>query len=146
MTLQEITKLYLDAMKSKDIVAKALFSTFKGQVESELKSKNAKSELDIIQSLVKKFTENAKLVNTEDSKKEILLLLPFMPKTLDTNLYDSIAKIIINNNQSTVNEIKAGNKVKIGFLVGMFMKESKVLYPGLSVDPKLVNEIIVKNT
>lgn len=136
-TLQDINKANLEAMKSKDSVARALFSTLKGSVETELK-KSTKSESEIIESLAKKFTENAKLVNTEESNKEIELLKQFLPSMLDNSLYKTLANTIISSNMNVVEEIKNGNPNKTGLLVGMFMKQSKIDYPGITTDAALV--------
>ncbi len=140
-TLQDISKANLEAMKAKNPVAKALFSTLKGAIETELKSSD-KTEKEIIEKLAKKFTENAKVMNTPEAAEEIELLKPFLPLTLDTSLYIDMAKTIVDANPTVVAEIKNGVNAKLGFLVGTFMKTAKANYPGMSVDPALVNDTI----
>lgn len=136
-TLQDINAANIKAMKEKNSIAKALFSTFKGAIETELKN-SKKEESVIIENLAKKFTENAKLMNNADSKEEIELLKPFLPSELEEREYARLAMDIINSNSKVIEEIKAGNKNKTGFLVGLFMKEAKIKFPGFSVNAELV--------
>lgn len=140
-TLQDITKANLEAMKAKNPVAKALFSTLKGAIETELKS-SKKTENEIIETFAKKFTENAKVMNTAEAQEEIELLKQFMPKSLDVAIYDTLAKEVIDANPTVIEEIKAGNKAKVGLLVGLFIKSAKVEYPGYSIDAAIVNNAI----
>lgn len=142
-TLKDISDANIQALKDKNNIAKALFSTLKGNIETELKN-SKKSESDIILMLAKKYTENAKIVNTSESLIEIELLKPFMPLTLDIEQYDIIAKQIIEGQKYIVEEIKNGNTQKIGILTGCFIKEAKIKYPGYSIDSNIVKESINK--
>ncbi len=145
MVLQDINKALVEAMKAKDTVAKALFQTFKGSIENDIKNNKILTDADmevLINTTAKKFTENAKIMNNADGLREIELLKPFMPLALDESLYAEIGTSIVANNQATVEDIRKGNNGKVGALVGMFMKECKTRYPGVSVEPKLANQAI----
>jgi Asp-tRNA(Asn)/Glu-tRNA(Gln) amidotransferase B subunit len=133
-TLQLIKIAHVTAIKENNKVAKALFSTLRGEIENELKSKTAKSENDIIESYAKKYTENAKLINTDESNQEIELLKPFMAEVLGDSEYDKIAKIIVENNADKVEQYVNGNKNMFNVLIGAFMKEAKQIYAGVSID------------
>lgn len=142
-TLKDISNANIQAMKDKNTIAKSLFSTFKGAVENELKS-STKLESDIIMAIAKKYTENAKIVGTDEALAEIELLKPFLPEEMSNEDYIMIATKVINDNPIIINEINSGNKTKLGVLVGAFMKESKLLHSGVSINANIVKETFNK--
>lgn len=145
MTIQDINKALVEAMKAKNTVAKLLFQTLKGAVENELKN-GARTDAqveELIRNTAKKFTENAKIMGTPDALVEIELLKPFMPAQLSESDYAALAMGVVGSNAATVEEIKSGkNPNKIGMLLGSFMKESKTKFPGVSADPVLAKHAV----
>lgn len=124
---------FITARKENDTVAKNLFSTLKGEFENQSKL-GKETEDAILEKLAKKMTENAKLVNTEDSLKEVELLKEFLPLELSQDeINDFLNQVLTSAN---------GNK-NVGMLLGSFMKLSKPT--GKSVDTNLVKELIAKN-
>lgn len=139
MNIENINKANMDAMRNKDSVARALFSTLKGNIENEMKA-GGKSETEIIQKLAKKYTENALIMNTEDSLKEVELLKPFMPQVLENQILDDITNNVIENNLDLYEQLKAGNKQITGRLVGLVMKQAKTAWPGYAIDSEHIKE------
>jgi len=140
MNKETINKAHIDAIKAKDPIAKALFSTFKGALDNELKSGSTKSEKEIIETIAKKFTENAKIMNTSEALQEIELLKPFLPAELENHLYDAAAKFVMENNLHLVEDIQQG-KGNVGKLIGLVMSHLKKTYPGISINPETVKEV-----
>lgn len=140
MNKETINKAHIDAIKAKDVIAKALFSTFKGALDNELKNGSTKSEKEIIETIAKKFTENAKIMNTAESIQEIELLKQFLPAELEPQAYNDAVNFIAENNLGMLEEIKNG-KGAPGKLVGLTIAKLKKDYPGLSIDPKIVTEL-----
>ena len=139
MNIEDINKANMNAMRNKDSVARALFSTLKGNIENELKA-GAKSETEIIQKLAKKYTENALVMNTEDSLREIELLKPFMPLVLENQILDGIINNVIENNLDVCEQIQNGNKQIMGRIMGLIMKQAKMDWPGYIVDSEHIKE------
>ena len=139
MNIEEINKANMNAMRNKDSVARALFSTLKGNIENEMKL-GGKSETEIIQKLAKKYTENALIMNTEDSLKEVELLKPFMPQVLENQILDDIVNNVIENNLNLCEQFQAGNKQIAGRLVGLVMKQAKTSWPGYVIDSEHIKE------
>jgi uncharacterized protein YqeY len=133
MNIQDINTANMNAMRNKDSVARALFSTLKGNIENEMKA-GGKSETEIIQKLAKKYTENALVMNTEDSLKEVELLKPFMPQVLENQNLDVIINNVIKNNLELCEQFQADNKQIAGRLVGLVMKQAKTDWPGYVID------------
>lgn len=140
MTKETINTAHINAIKTKDVVAKALFSTFKGALDNELKNGSKLSEKEIIQNIAKKFTENAKIMNTEDALKEIELLKPFLPQMLDEHLYSEVAKEVFYKNTELVDQIQQG-KANVGKFIGLVMSHLKATYPGTGINPDTVKQI-----
>lgn len=141
MNIQEINKANLEAMKNKDSVARALFSTLKGSIENEMKA-GGKDESDVIQRLAKKYTENALIMNNEESLREIELLKPFMPKVLENQILDDITNNVIENNLDICEKYQSGDKNSIGRLVGLVIKKAKIDHPGYAIDAEHIKESI----
>lgn len=140
MNKETINAAHINAIKTKDVVAKALFSTFKGALDNELKNGSKLSEKEIIQNIAKKFTDNAKIMNTEDALKEIELLKPYLPEELEPQLYDEAVKHVVENNLELAEQIQQG-KANSGKLVGLVMAYLKTTYPGIGVNPNTVKEL-----
>ena len=128
-----LNQSFIQARKDKDEVAKALFSSFKGEYDNALKNKAPEGDVTI-EKLAKKFTENAKIINTTDSLKEIELLKPFMPIMLTEERVREIVVETVNINPDKANNYKLGNK---GAFTGMVMKQIAG-----KADVTLVNKII----
>jgi len=117
--LELLNQSFIQARKDKDEVAKALFSSFKGEYDNALKNKSPEGD-STIEKLAKKFTENAKIVNTNDSLREIELLKPFMPIMLSEDKIKEIVVEVANVNPDKANNYKLGSK---GAFTGMVMKQ-----------------------
>lgn len=141
MNKETINAAHINAIKSKDVVAKALFSTFKGALDNELKNGSKLSEKEIIQNIAKKFTENAKIMNTEDALKEIELLKPFLPAELDDLTLTKEINDVVDQNTELVEQIRQG-KTNSGKLIGLVMGHLKKQHPGVSVNPEKVKAIV----
>jgi aspartyl/glutamyl-tRNA(Asn/Gln) amidotransferase, B subunit len=99
--------------------------------------------------LVKKIDE--KIISSKQSKEIIPIILEEdidvdkiieekgLVQISDTNEIKEFIKNVLNNNEESVNDFKAGNDRAIKFLMGMVMKESKG-----KVNPKLANEILLE--
>lgn len=143
-TLQQIKDAHINAIKTQNTVGKALFSTLKGAIENELKSGTTKSENDIIESIAKKFTENAKVMNTEDAKTEIELLKPFLAAELDDSEYSKIANQVVTDNSDKAEQYKNGNKNVLGAFTGSFMKIAKEIHKGVAIDANKAKNALIE--
>jgi len=119
--IELLSETRISARKGIDEVAKALFSTLKGEFDNAVKNGSHAEDLTI-EKLAKKMTDNAKIVGTADAMHEIELLKPFMPILMSEDELRNIIKTVIDNNPDKANNYKLGNK---GALVGMAMKEMK---------------------
>lgn len=125
----------MTAMKEKKDVAKALFSTLKGEYENAIKTGSPVGDVTI-EKLAKKMTENAKTIGSSEALEEIELLKPFMPIMLTEAEVRNIIKISIDDNPDKANKYKLGSK---GAFIGVVMKQIAG-----KADSTLVNEIITE--
>lgn len=132
-----LNQCFIQARKDKNEVAKALFSTFKGEYDNALKNKSPEGDATI-EKLAKKFTENAKIVNTSDSLLEIELLKPFMPIMLSEDKIKEIVIEVANINPDKANNYKLGSK---GAFTGMVMKQVAGKAEA-SVVTKVIDEVL----
>ena len=121
------------AMKEKKDVAKALFSTLKGEYENAIKTGSPANDATI-EKLAKKMTENAKTIGSPEALEEIELLKPFMPIMLSEIEVRSIIQSSIDANPDKANNYKLGSK---GAFTGIVMKQIAG-----KADSALVNQII----
>lgn len=117
--LELLNQNRIKALKEKDDVAKALFSTLKGEYENAIKNNSPIGNVTI-EKLAKKMTENAKIIGTSDALKEIELLKPFMPIMMNEDQVREIIKDVISVNPDKANNYRLGLK---GSITGMAMKE-----------------------
>ena len=129
---------FIQARKEKNEIARALFSSFKGEYDNALKNKSPEGDATI-EKLAKKFTENAKTVNTPDSLIEIELLKPFMPISLSDDRIKEIIVEVASINPDKANNYKLGNK---GAFTGMVMKQIAGKADA-SIVTKIIEEILV---
>lgn len=129
---------FIQARKEKNEIARALFSSFKGEYDNALKNKSPEGDATI-EKLAKKFTENAKTVNTPDSLIEIELLKPFMPISLSDDKIKEIIVEVASINPDKANNYKLGNK---GAFTGMVMKQIAGKADA-SIVTKIIEEILV---
>ncbi len=123
----------MTAMKEKKDIAKALFSTLKGEYENAVKSGSAEGDATI-EKLAKKMTENAKIIGSSEALEEIELLKPFMPIMLSEFEVRSIVQTSVDSNPDKANNYKLGNK---GAFTGIVMKQIAG-----KADSAMVNQII----
>jgi len=133
-----LNQCFIQARRDKNEVAKALFSTFKGEYDNALKNKSPEGDATI-EKLAKKFTENAKIVNTPDSLMEIELLKPFMPIMLTEEKVREIVVEVASVNPDKANNYKLGSK---GAFTGMVMKQIAGKAEA-SVVTKIIEEVLV---
>ena len=136
--LELLNRAFLEARKANEPTAKALFSTFKGAYENERKSSD-KTDDSIIESIAKKFTENAKVMK---NVFEMELLKPFMPKEVANSEYYISINEVLTNNIPKVEEFKAGKAQNIGLFMGLVMKDLKTRLPGQDVNPETVTNLL----
>lgn len=136
--LELLNQSFIQARKDKDEVAKALFSSFKGEYDNALKNKSPEGDTTI-EKLAKKFTENAKIINTPDSLREIELLKPFMPIMLSDDKIKEIVVEVANINPDKANNYKLGNK---GAFTGMVMKQIAGK-ADVSIVTKIIEEVLI---
>ncbi len=123
----------MTAMKEKKDVAKALFSTLKGEYENAIKTGSPVGDVTI-EKLAKKMTENAKIIGNTEALEEIELLKPFMPIMLSEFEVRSIVQTSVDANPDKANNYKLGNK---GAFTGIVMKQIAG-----KADSAMVNQII----
>ena len=126
--LELLNENFIQARKDKNEIAKALFSSFRGEYDTAVK-KGSSPDDSTIEKIAKKMTENAKEVGTPEALQEIELLKPFMPVMLDENKIREIVVEVVK-----INPNKLTNK---GFITGMVMKQSAG-----KADINIVNKII----
>ena len=136
--LELLNQSFIQARKDKDEVAKALFSSFKGEYDNALKNKSPEGDTTI-EKLAKKFTENAKIINTPDSLREIELLKPFMPIMLSDDKIKEIVVEVANINPDKANNYKLGNK---GAFTGMVTKQIAGK-ADVSIVTKIIEEVLI---
>lgn len=138
LKVELLNQCFIQARRDKNEVAKALFSTFKGEYDNALKNKSPEGDATI-EKLAKKFTENAKIVNTPDSLMEIELLKPFMPIMLTEEKVREIVVEVASVNPDKANNYKLGSK---GAFTGMVMKQIAGKAE-VSVVTKIIEEVLV---
>lgn len=138
LKVELLNQCFIQARRDKNEVAKALFSTFKGEYDNALKNNSPEGDVTI-EKLAKKFTENAKIVNTPDSLMEIELLKPFMPIMLTEEKVREIVVEVASVNPDKANNYKLGNK---GAFTGMVMKQIAGKAEA-SVVTKIIEEVLV---
>ena len=136
--LELLNQSFIQARKDKDEVAKALFSSFKGEYDNTIKNKAPQGDTTI-EKIAKKFTENAKIINTADSLREIELLKPFMPIMLSDDKIKEIVVEVANINPDKANNYKLGNK---GAFTGMVMKQIAGK-ADVSIITKIIEEVLI---
>jgi len=136
--LELLNQSFIQARKDKDEVAKALFSSFKGEYDNTIKNKAPQGDTTI-EKIAKKFTENAKIINTADSLREIELLKPFMPIMLSDDKIKEIVVEVANINPDKANNYKLGNK---GAFTGMVMKQIAGK-ADVSIVTKIIEEVLI---
>lgn len=131
-----IEKAILTARVTNNTLAKNLLQTLKGEFETLSKTGEAATDL-LVEKLAKKMIKNAELVGTEDARKEIEILKTYLPVEMSESELKTLIIKVLNTLPEVVNEYKAGNKSKIGVLMGTIIKESKNL-----ADPKLTGKFL----
>ena len=139
--LELMNQAFIEVRKSNDAIGKALFSTFKGAFENERKSSTKSDDL-IIESLAKKFTENAILMKNEI---EVEMLKQFMPKELEMKEYYSSINSVLENNAAKVQEYKSGKVQVIGFFMGSVMKDLKGRFPNYGINADIITATLKNN-
>lgn len=130
-----LNKSRITAMKEKNEIAKALFSTLKGEYENAIKTGSPQDD-STIEKLARKMTENAKVIGNSESLTEIELLKPYMPVLMSESQVREIVQKVISVNPDKANNYKLGSK---GSITGMVMKEIAG-----KADANLIKEIIEK--
>ena len=139
--LELLNQAFIEARKANNATGKALFSTFKGAYENERKS-SAKSDDVIIESIAKKFTENAKLMKNNE---EVELLKTFMPKEVEDSQYYISINDVLTNNLEKVKEYKSGKTQLIGFFMGATLKDLKSKFPTSDANADTLKELLNKS-
>jgi len=121
---------FLQARKENNTVAKNLLGTLKGEFENQLKLGKETPDA-ILERLASKMTENARVINTDESRQEIEVLKDFMPAMLSIDEINTFVSTVISESN--------GNK-NVNMLFGNFMKLAKPT--GKKVDANVVKELI----
>lgn len=129
----------IKAMKDKDSVAKALYSTFIGEIEKEAKNAMIEPNDELVSKIAKKFAksinENIKMytekgVDTLNEHKELDIVSQYLPKQLSYDqTRDAVAQAIA---KSGISSLKEQGKV-----MGSLKKEY-----GNSLDMKIASQIV----
>ncbi|AHB41320.1 hypothetical protein P148_SR1C00001G0529 [candidate division SR1 bacterium RAAC1_SR1_1] len=77
------------------------------------------------------------MLATGKSSEEIIEQKGFNAPTINNNDLENIVKEVLKDNQSIVEQYKAGKTTTLGFFVGQVMKKT-----GGKIDPKIVGELI----
>lgn len=137
--MNNVKKLDEDFKKArieKNDLAKALFSTLKGEYENFVKNGNEPGDASL-EKIAKKMIKNAEIVGTEDARKEIELLASYVPEQMGEEVTRKLVKEIMDGRPEVVEEYRAGNKGKVGFLLGKVMSLSHG-----KADAKVVGRIL----
>lgn len=129
MTLKEkINADFMNALKSKNVVAKNILSVVKGEIQTIEKNIGSENLSDI--EVTKILTKNAKslketisMANDEKSKIELNIIESYLPKQMSKEEITSKVVELINSGNTQI---------------GTIMKE----FSTLPVDKKLVSEIV----
>ena len=129
MTLKEkINADFIDAMKSKNVVAKSILSVVKGEiqtVEKNIGSDNL-SDVEVIKILtktVKSLKETISMANDEKSKLELSVIEVYLPKQMSKDEVTQKVTALVNSGITQI---------------GAIMKE----FATLPADKKMVSESI----
>lgn len=129
MTLKEkINADFIDAMKSKNVVAKSILSVVKGEiqtVEKNIGSDNL-SDVEVIKILtktVKSLKETISMANDEKSKLELSVIEVYLPKQMSKDEVTQKVTALVNSGITQI---------------GAIMKE----FATLPADKKMVSEVI----
>ena len=128
-----LNEKFIQARKDKNEIAKALFSTFRGEYDTAIKKGSPEGD-STIEKVAKKMTENALLINTADSLQEVELLKEFMPVMMSENDVRDVVLKVINYAPDKANNYRLGVK---GAITGMVMKEL-----GGKADANLVKKLL----
>lgn len=135
----KLKKERIQAMKNKDVVAKSLYSTFLGEVETEAKKKMVSPDNSLVESVAKKMAKNIennieiyseKGVDVTNEKRELELVNSFLPKILSDEKTAIEVKRIIS-------DLNIDNLKQQGKIMGTIKKEF-----GNSVDMSLVSKLV----
>lgn len=120
--MKELNEAYLKARKERDVQATAALSTLKGDVENAIK--NGTDEQKAIENLAAKSIKNLETFRPTGWERQVEVLSDFIPQQLTDLELETLVLTVRDENQSVVDEIKAGNKSKIGMLTGQVMKRA----------------------
>ncbi len=132
----------MTAYKEKNLVAKSLYSTLKGEYTTSIK-KGATESDQTLEKIAKKMSENAKenfeISGSEDAKIEMELLKPFLPTKMSKEEVTLIVNSVISENQDKFLAAKTGSNKSMGFFVGQIMKKANG-----NADIVDVNEVLIE--
>lgn len=119
------------AFKEKNVVAKSLLGTIKGEIQNQKKNLmvDVLSDEDcnkILTKFAKSLKETISLSGDEKSKIELEIVESYLPKQMSVEEIESKVVSLLSNGVTNM---------------GMIMKE----FSGLPADKKLVSEIVKKN-
>lgn len=117
-------------------IAKALYSTLKGEYENSVKNGNEAGNATL-EKIARKMVKNAEMVGTEDAKREIELLSAFVSKEMSEAEIREIVQAALANCSAKVEEYRKGNKGSVGFFMGTVMKATSG-----KANPKVVTRIL----
>lgn len=127
--IERMNKALLEARKTKNLVAKNLLLTLKGEYETTIKSGGKEGD-ETLEAIAKKMVKSANQVGTDVAKEEITILSEYLPQLLSEEATrDLVLKVMVDNGPLV-------DKRNIGGLMGQVMKL------GHKVDPKLVGGIL----
>lgn len=131
MLEEKISKDHILAFKEKNVVAKSLLGTIKGEIQNQKKNLmvDILSDEDcnkILTKFAKSLKETISLSGDEKSKIELEIVESYLPKQMSMEEIESKVISLLSNGVTNM---------------GMIMKE----FSGLPADKKLVSEIVKKN-
>ena len=136
----QIKKSRIEAMKNKNEVAKAFYSTFMGEIEKEAKNAMIEPSDELVEKIAKKMAKNIqdniklyteRSIDVSKEQTELDIVSQYLPKLLSEDQTREVIAKIINSD----NEIGSGGN--IGKIMGVIKKEC-----GNTVDMKLVSKLV----
>ncbi len=142
MTIKErINNDFTSAYKEKNMEKKSILSVVKSEVSRAEAGKLVLDDAGMVK-LIRKMIENAKLINTDESKYEITVLNEYVPAMLTEEALTTAINSIITD--LTMSGVITSDK-PAPFKLGMCMKELAAKYNGLyetMIAAKIINNLL----
>lgn len=125
MSLKErINQDFLDAFKNRDSQRKSFLGVLKGEIQNE-EGRSGPATDEKVLAILKKMEKSLSMVESEDNKRELGYLEPYLPKLMSRDDISVIVKQLIESGSNNM---------------GLIMKEFNKSYSG-KADNKMVSDV-----